>query len=83
MSIRMKFVNRELSPEKRVIIRLEQDEMHLDVKMNGVLVGFFADGVLHLCTFGPASKAMYGLEAEGVRFEKRTKHNDYIIQVNR
>jgi len=80
--MRMKFVNRKLDPETQVRITLDQDENHLDLMMNDHLVGFFADGKLYLCSFGPANKDMYALENQGVKFVKvQGEDNSYRISV--
>ncbi len=80
--MRMKFVNRKLDPETQVRITLNQDENHLDLMMNDHLVGFFADGKLYLCSFGPANKDMYALENQGVKFVKvQGEDNSYRISV--
>lgn len=79
--MRMKFVNTPLDPETQVRVTLEQDEMHLDLMMNNHLVGFFSDGQLYLCSFGPADPDMYVLENLGVEFEKRDGEDAYHIKV--
>lgn len=78
--MRMKFVNQKLDPETQVRITLEPDDRHLDLKMNNHLVGFFADGKLYLCSFGPANPDMYALENLGVEFEKYDS-NSYRLKV--
>jgi len=80
MRQRMKFVNGPIQPETQVQVTVEQDEHHLDLKMNGHLVGFFADGKLYLCSFGPANQDMYSLENLGVEFEKY-EGNSYKLKV--
>lgn len=79
--MRMKFVNTPLDPETQVRITLEQDNTHLDLKMNGHLVGFFADGELLLCIFGPANPDMYALENCGVKFVKNGDDGDYSLSI--
>ncbi len=77
----MKFVSHKRDPETQVHVTLERDELHLYVEMNEILVAFFADGVLNLCHFGPASKEMYALEAEGVQFERGGAIGDNYYQL--
>ncbi len=78
--MRMKFVDGPIRPETQVRVTLEQDGSQLDLKLNGHLVGFFADGQLYLCSFGPANRDMYALENQGVEFEK-TEGNSYKLKV--
>ena len=79
---RMKFVDGPIQPETQVRVTLEQDGQQLDLKFNGHLVGFFADGELYLCSFGRANRDMYALENLGVLFETvGDGSNSYKIKV--
>ena len=80
--MKMKFVNRLVQPETQVRIQLAQDERHLDLLYNNILVGFFADGELYLCSFSSASENMCALEGEGVKFTKVKSANYYQIKIN-